>query len=100
MFRKISLVVMLLIFAYSAKAQMPADDDPMQWSYHYAYTQAICDSSTAGARATPFTDASVSCQQAAEMKEHLKRKGYWCVTNVEADIGVPCTLGLAKKPAR
>jgi hypothetical protein len=100
MFWHIGLVVLLSILADLAKAQTPADDDPMTWAYDYAYARAICDSSTAGERAMPLSDASVSCQQAAAMKEFLKRQGYWCVTNVVADFGEPCTPGLAKTPAR
>ena len=99
-------LVLVLAFALalqvaSGSAQMPADDDPMMWAYDYAYTRAICDSATPKERAMRGrTDARVNCEQAAEMKERLKRKGYWCVTNAAADIGVPCTPGLAKTQAR
>jgi hypothetical protein len=98
-----AFIAALLALAAPANAQIPSNDDPMMWAYDYAYFRAICDSATPreradrGTRSRRGSDASESCQQAVDAKEHLKRKGYWCVTNAAADIGVPCTPGLAKK---
>jgi hypothetical protein len=94
---QLTSILPLLMVGGSAVAQIPVDNDPMMWAYNYAYSRAICDSASPKERASPHkTDATVNCWQAQMAKEKLKANGYWCVTNLKADIGVPCTPAMAK----
>jgi hypothetical protein len=99
----IAFAVALAALAGPALAQTSPTDDPIGWVFDYAYFQATCDSAPPKERAAVMrhlrankqpparSDVFESCARAAEMKEYLKSKGYWCVTNAKADLGTPCT---------
>jgi hypothetical protein len=53
-FQTLTTAAALMALASLAHAQTPdLDNDSMVWSYNYAYTRAICDSSSPKERAMP-----------------------------------------------
>ena len=84
-----AFIAATLALAAPVNAQIPATDDPVTLARDYGYSRSICDGATPRQRAQPNTDWSVNCRQAAEAKTHLKRIGYWCVTDAATDMEVP-----------